>query len=68
MDLTRLFLGDVLDGIDLGGLSKLGYNVTAGLEEGDSAGQSPKANKTEADESDSSESSDLDVGMPPLLY
>ena len=68
MDLTRLFLGDVLDGIDLGGLSKLGYNVTAGFEEGESAGHSPKANKTEEADSDSSERSDVDVGMPPVLY
>ena len=38
MDLTSLFLGDVLDGIDLGGLSKLGYNIGAGFADNDSAG------------------------------
>ena len=30
MDFTKLFLGEVLEGFDLGGLSKLGFKVDVG--------------------------------------
>ena len=40
MDLTKLFLGDVLDGMDLGGLTKLGFNITEGMEKEDSGEES----------------------------
>ena len=33
MDLTELFLGDALEGIDLGGLAKLGFRATEGFDD-----------------------------------
>ena len=32
MDFTKLFLGDALEGIDLGGLSKLGFQLNEGFD------------------------------------
>lgn len=35
MDLTKLFLGDALEGIDLGGLNKLGFKMMEGFDNED---------------------------------
>lgn len=47
MDLNKLFLGDFLGDIDLGGLSKLGFNAAKGFDSDGSAVASPERNSNE---------------------
>ena len=54
MDLTKLFLGDVLEGMDLGGLSKLGFSVSDDFEHAQSADASDDDDDEEEEEKISS--------------
>ena len=76
MDLTSLFLGEALEGVDLGGLSKLGFNMAEGFDSddakrakrhGDSDDSDKEASSSKQDSSDSEETKEA-ISMPPVLY
>ena len=76
MDLTKLFLGDALEGMDLGGLNKLGFKMMDGF--GNDDGEETKERTRDRDlfsdsdvaseEEKEKEEEEADYGLPPTLY
>ena len=64
MDLTELFLGDALEGIDLGGLAKLGFRATEGFDDDSENDSRPERQEVEDEETDAQ----IEQSMPPTLY
>lgn len=73
MDLTSLFLGDALEGVDLGGLSKLGFNMAEGFDSDDAKRANRQSDSDDSDRESKQDSSDSEeakaaISMPPILY
>ena len=66
MDLTELFLGDALEGIDLGGLAKLGFRATEGFDDDSDNDDREIASEKVVDEEETE--SQIEQSMPPTLY